>query len=315
MYQQILDKIKEYNRIIIHRHGRPDGDAMGSQIGLKHILKANFPEKEIYVVGDTSGYLSFMEDSAMDEVADELFKDALSIILDCGSSHLIYDDRYQNAADTIRFDHHLFCEEIAHLEVVDSSFESCCGLIADFAMQCGLQVPPLAAQSLYTGMVTDSGRFRYDSTTSRTFAIASYLMEQGIDVNTIYNNLYAEEFESKKLRSQFILKTQFTENRVAYIYTTLDELNALNKDTFSISRGMVNTMADIKGTDIWVNFTETEEGILCELRSNNYNINPIAVKYGGGGHKKASGACVHSKEEAMAMLADLDAMVKENKPE
>ena len=137
-------------------------------------------------------------------------------------------------------------------------------------------------------------------------------MEQGIDINNIYNNLYAEDFESKKLRSQFVLKTQFTENRVAYIYTTYEELQALGVDSFTVSRGMVNTMGDIKGTDIWVNFTETEQGILCELRSGNHNINPIAVKYGGGGHKKASGATVHSKEEAMAMLHDLDTMAKEN---
>jgi len=312
MYQQILDKIKTYNRIIIHRHSKPDGDAMGSQIGLKHILKETFPEKEIYVVGDSSNYLSFMEDAAMDTLSDELFTDALSIILDCGSSKLISDDRYTKAAFTIRFDHHLFCETIADLEVVETSFESCCGLIADFAKECGLKVPPLAAQSLYTGMITDSGRFRYDSTTSRTFALASFLMEQGIDINRIYNNLYAEDFESKKLRSQFVLKTQFTENRVAYIYTTFEELKALGVDSFTVSRGMVNTMGDIKGTDIWVNFTETEQGILCELRSSSYNINPIAVKYGGGGHKKASGATVATKEEAMAMLQDLDTMIKEN---
>ena len=312
MYQQILDKIKEYNRIILHRHSKPDGDAMGSQIGLKHILKANFPEKEIYVVGDASTYLNFMEDSIMDNVADELFPEALSIILDCGSGKLISDDRYLQAASTIRFDHHIFCETIADLEVVETSFESCCGLITDFAMQCRLKVPPLAAQSLYTGMVTDSGRFRYDSTSSRTFTAAAFLMEQGIDINSIYNHLYAEDFESKKLRSQYVLKTQFTPNRVAYIYTTLEELKALNVDTFTISRGMVNTMGDIKGTDIWVNFTETEQGILCELRSSSYNINPIAVKYGGGGHKKASGATVQTKEEAMAMLHDLDTMVKES---
>jgi len=312
MYQQILDKIKNYNRIILHRHNKPDGDAIGSQIGLKHILKENFPEKEIYVVGDTAGYLSFMEDAVMDEVDDALFSQALSIILDCGASKLISDDRYQKADGTIRFDHHLFCETIAELEVVDTSFESCCGLITDFAIQCGLKVPALAAQSLFTGMITDSGRFRYDSTSSRTFALASFLMAQGIDTNSIYNNLYAEDFESKKLRSQYVLKTQFTEHRVAYIYTTLEELNALNVDSFTISRGMVNTMGDIKGTDIWVNFTETEQGILCELRSNSYNINPIAVKYGGGGHKKASGATVQTKEEAMAMLQDLDTMIKEN---
>lgn len=197
-------------------------------------------------------------------------------------------------------------EQIADLEAVDSSYESCCGLLTQFAMDLGLTVPALAAQSLYTGMATDSGRFRYDSTTARTFRLAAFLMEQGVNLNEIYTDLYAEEYEGKKVRAEFLLKAKFTEHNVGYIYTTAEEVKALNMDTFSISRGMVNTMADLKGVDIWVNFTESSEGVLCELRSSKYNINPIAVKYGGGGHQKASGACVAEKETAMAMLEDLD---------
>lgn len=310
MYHLILEEIKKYDRIILHRHSKPDGDALGSQIGFKHILTENFPKKEIYAVGDPAGHLSFMEDSVMDEIADALYENALAIILDCGSSKLISDDRYRLAASTLRFDHHIFCEKIADLEVVETSFESCCGLITDFAMQCDLKVPAPAAKALYTGMVTDSGRFRYDSTGSRTFALASFLLQQPIDTNDIFTNLYAESYESKKLRAQFVLKTQFTPCNVAYIYTTLEELKALSIDTFTVSRGMVNTMADIKGVDIWVNFTETENGVLCELRSSRFNINPIAVKYGGGGHQKASGATVTDKNAAMAMLGDLDTLVQ-----
>lgn len=312
MYTQIYNEIRKYNRIIIHRHAKPDGDALGSQIGLKHILKESFPEKEIYVVGDAAGRYDFMDDSVMDEILDETYNGSLAIVLDSGSSHLISDSRYQLAASTVRFDHHIYCEKICDLEMVDTSFESCCGLITDFAKETGLTFSSLAAKSLYTGMITDSGRFRYDSTTSRTLALASFLMDLDFELDEIYHNLYSEDFEGKKLRAAFILKVQFTKHNVAYIYTTLDELKALNKDTFSISRGMVGTMADTKGVDIWVNFTETEEGVLCELRSSRFNINPIAVKYGGGGHQKASGATVKNKEEAMAMLADLDAMMLEN---
>ncbi|MBQ3029197.1 MAG: bifunctional oligoribonuclease/PAP phosphatase NrnA [Lachnospiraceae bacterium] len=312
MYHQILEQIKKHNRIIIHRHSKPDGDALGSQIGLKHILKENFPEKEIYVVGDAAGHYSFMDDVIMDELTDELYTDALAIILDCGGRHLISDDRYQTAATTVRFDHHIFAEEIAEYEVVDTSYESCCGLLTNFAIECGLTISPLAAKSLYTGMVTDSGRFRYDSTNANTFRMAAHLMEQGIDTNEIFGNLYAEDFENKKNKAAFILKIKFTEHNVAYIYTTKEEVATLNIDTFSISRGMVGTMGDTKGVDIWVNFTETEEGVLCELRSSKYNINPVAVKYGGGGHQKASGATVASREVAMQMLADLDLMMQEN---
>ena len=310
MFTDILNEIKKYNRIILHRHNKPDGDALGSQIGLKHILKANFPEKEIYVVGDGAGHYSFMDDVIMDEIEDSIFDGALAIVLDCGGKHLISDNRYELAASTIRFDHHIFSEEICKYEVVDTSYESCCGLLTQFAKDCNLTVPASAAKSLYTGMVTDSGRFRYDATSARTFALASFLIEQGMDLNSVYNNLYAEDYEGRKLRAMFTLKMKFTENNVAYIYTTAEEVKELDADTFTISRGMVGTMADIKGVDIWVNFTEAENGVLCELRSNRFNINPIAVKYGGGGHQKASGATVASKEVAMQMLADLNEMAK-----
>ena len=291
---------------------RSDGDALGSQIGLKHIIKANFPEKEVYMVGDGAGHYSFMEDSVMDIVEDSLYENALAIVLDTSARHLISDDRYPTAKRTVRIDHHLFVETICDVEVVGTSYESCCGLIAAFAHESGLKLNPLAAKSLYTGMVTDSGRFRYDATSAQTFRMAAFLMEQEFDTNEIYGNLYADDFARIQLKAKFILKIRFTENNVAYIYTTREEMQELQADTFTISRGMVGTMSDIKGVDIWVNFTETEQGVACELRSSKYNINPIAVKYGGGGHAKASGATVKTKEEAMAMLADLNAMMEEN---
>jgi len=310
MFEQVLEEIRQASRIIIHRHNKPDGDALGSQIGLKHIIGENFPEKEVYMVGDPAGRFSFMEDSIMDEIPDDYYQDALVVILDTSAKALISDDRYKLAPRTVRIDHHIFCEQIAQVEVTDTSYESCCGLVAQFARESGLRMNPLAAKSLYIGMVTDSGRFRYDSTTAQTFALASWLREQPFTTEDIYYHLYAEDFEAKKRKAQFVMKVQFTDRKVAYIYNTLEECKALEMDTFSISRGMVNTMADIKGVDIWVNFTETEECVLCELRSSRYNINPIAVKYGGGGHAKASGASLKNREEAMAMLADLDAMMQ-----
>ncbi len=311
MFQHILEAIQNANTIIIHRHKNPDGDALGSQIGLKHILQDNFPGKKIYAVGDGAGRYSFMEGSVMDVVADQVYEDALAIVLDTSARHLISDERYATAPVTARIDHHIFVETICKHEVTDTSYESCCGLITAFAMECGLEVSTLAAKALYTGMVTDSGRFRYDATTAQTFRLASFLMERKFDTNEIYRELYADTFDRIRLKAQFVLKIQFTARNVAYIYTTAQEMQAMNADIFSVSRGMVGTMSDIKGVDIWVNFTETDNGVLCELRSSKYNINPIAVKYGGGGHAKASGATVASREIAMQMLADLDEMMGE----
>lgn len=311
MFEQFLHLIKEFDTIIIHRHTNPDGDAIGSQVGLKYILTHNFPQKTVYMVGDAPKHYSFVEGSVMDTIDNSVYEGALAIVLDTSAKKLISDDRYSKAARTARLDHHIFCEHICDTEVTDTSFESCCGLVAAFAQQCGLELTPVAAKALYTGMVTDSGRFRYDSTSSQTHRLAAFLMEQPFDTNDIYRNLYADDFSRIQMKAKFVLKIQFTPKNVAYIYTTREEMEALNADIFSISRGMVGTMNDIRGVDIWVNFTETENGVLCELRSSKYNINPIAVKYGGGGHAKASGATVKSREDAMAMLRDLELLLGE----
>ncbi len=306
----VLQEIKNFDTIIIHRHTKPDGDAMGSQIGLKNIIKANFPEKKVFVVGDLSSRFAFIKDSQMDTIPDSTYDNALAIILDCSASSLVNDSRYTKAKKTLSVDHHLFCEKIADVAVMDSSYESCCGMITDFAKECSLDVPVLAAEALFTGMVTDSGRFKYDSTSSRTFELAAFLRKRNFDISEIYNNLYKEDFVYTLNKAKFILKVKFTKNNVAYIYTTKEELKELDLDALTAARAYVNVMSDVKNVDIWVNFAEyTDNSIACELRSSNFNINPIAVKYGGGGHAKASGATVKDKATAMQILEDLDKMM------
>ncbi len=310
MFEQIIQAIKDYQTIIIHRHSSPDGDALGCQIGLKNLIQDNFPEKKVYVVGDGAKRYSFMEGSQMDEIADSVYEGAFAIVLDCGASALVSDDRYKTAEKTARIDHHIYQETFTDLEVVDTSFESCCGEITQLGIEAGWVFSPASAKALFTGMVTDSGRFRYDSTTSQTFRLASKLMEQPFDTGEIYAQLYADEYKYVKLRAQFVLKIKFTDYRVAYIYTTKEELASYEADTFTISRGMVNTMGDIRGVDIWVNFTETEDKVLVEIRSNKHTVQPVAVKYGGGGHAKACGCSVKDRAEAMALLEDLNAFNK-----
>ena len=312
MFEAIQELILQYPRIIIHRHKNPDGDALGSQFGLKQILTDTFPDKEILAVGDMTPRYAFMATSPLDEIDDSAYEGALAIVLDTSAKALISDERYATATATARIDHHIFCEEITQVEITDTSFESCCSMIAAMAMECGYMVSPEAAKSLYTGMITDSGRFRYDSTSAQTFRLASFLMERRFSTNDIYQNLYADELSSIQLRAKFTLKIQTTPHRVAYIYTPFEEAQSYGVDNFTLSRGMVNTMSEIRGIDTWVNFTETENSVLCEIRSNRYNINPIAVKYGGGGHQKASGATLKDKDEAMALLADLNSLAEEN---
>ena len=311
MISKAFDAIKKYDVIIIHRHSNPDGDAMGSQIGLKRVLQVNFPDKKIYAVGDDARRFSFMDGSKMDTVDDAAYKGALAIVLDTSAKSLISDERYALAETVLRIDHHIFVEDIADIDIDDTSFESCCGLVAYLVREWGLEVDSYAAKALFTGKVTDSGRFYYyDSVTPRTFELASFLLSKGFNPGEIYANLYADTYENVKKRAQFVLSIQFTKNNVAYSYSNKARVEALGIEAQAVSRGYVNTMGDLKGVDVWVNFTECEQGVLCEIRSKNLNINQIAVAHGGGGHLKASGATLKDKQEALQVLDELDDLVE-----
>lgn len=310
MISKAFDAIKNHDVIVIHRHSNPDGDAMGSQIGLKHVLETNFPDKKIYAVGDDARRFSFMDGSQMDVIDDSVYDGALAIVLDTSAKSLVSDDRYSLADETIRIDHHIFVEDIADIDIDDTSFESCCGLVTYLVREWGLNVDSYAAKALFTGLVTDSGRFRYDSTTPRTFDLASFLLSKGFNATSIYNQLYVDSYENVKKRAEFVLAVKFSPSNVAYIYTVADRVKELGMEAQAVSRGMVNVMAEIKDVDIWVNFTECEQGVLCEIRSKCYDINKIAVAHGGGGHIKASGATLKDKAEAMQVLAELDELVQ-----
>ena len=314
MFEDLLKAVWAHDCIIIHRHTNPDGDALGSQLGLAELIRSNFPGKTVYTVGDPAGRYAFMEGAVMDEIPDEAYEGALAVILDSATAELVNDKRFELAEFTARVDHHIYCETFTDVEIIDTTFESCAGMIAAFAQEQHLIVTPKAATALFTGMVTDSGRFRYDATSSRTFELAAMLKAGGADSDTVYRNLYAEDLSRVKLRAQFVDRIRiFEDSPVAYIYNSKEDMEKLGMtDTFSVSRGMVNVMADIKGIDIWVNFTEDGDKVLCELRSSCYNIQPIAVKYGGGGHQKACGADVKDFVQATEMLRDLKKLTEQN---
>lgn len=309
MYKKFLNKIKEYGTIIIHRHGRPDGDALGSQIGLKEAILATFPYKKVYAVGDVNPKVSFIGD--VDEISDDVYKNALVIVLDSSDTNMINDERYKLGRFIIKVDHHISNANYGDLNIVETSEVSCASLIAKIIFSCNMKLTAYGARALFTGIVTDSGRFRYNTVTSETFMIASKLLKYNFDFNEIYTKLYVDDLELVKLRAQMVLQFKISENGVAYLVNDKDAVNKYNTDIFTISRGMVNVMSGINGIDVWANFTEEENGkVICEFRSTKYNVNQIAVKYGGGGHKFASGATVDGLHVIKDIIKDLESIIE-----
>ena len=315
--QAILQKIKQYDRIIITRHFRPDGDAIGSTKGLYAILKLSFPEKEIYLLNeDFSEYLEFLGGESQ-PIADEKYADALCIVLDTGTLDRISNKKYALCKELIKIDHHIDHNPYGDLSWVEEHRSSVCEMVAAFYAEFAdeLKIDKEAATYLYAGMVTDSGRFRFSSTSGDTLRLAGLLVDQGIDTDVLFANLYLKEFDMLKFEAHVYDKMRITENGVAYVY-----IDRAMQEQFSLSQedasAAVSYMDTIKGALCWVAFIETpgeEKVIRVRLRSRFVTINTIAENHHGGGHACASGATVYSEEEMMQLVAEADARVKEYK--
>jgi len=315
--EAILQKIKEYDRIMLFRHVRNDGDCVGATKGLKDIIRKTWPEKEVYLIDqDTAQYLSFMgpED---EPVADELYADALGIVLDTASEARISNKKYKLCKELIKIDHHIPLESYGDLIWVEEERSSCCEMIVDFyeTFRDELVLDSEGATHLYTGMVTDSGRFKYSGVSGDTMRCAGTLLDVGVDTDTLFARLYLEAFEYLKFKAHIYQKMQMTENGIAYIFIdkAMQEQFGL---TLEMASATVGTMDAIRGCICWMAFIENgdaEGSIRVRLRSRFVTINSIAEKYHGGGHACASGATVYSLEEMEQLLKDADAHVKEYK--
>lgn len=313
----ILEKIKEYDRIVIFRHLRPDGDAVGSTKGLQAILKLSFPEKEIYLNNcDFSDYVSFLGNED-EPIADELLKDALGIVIDTATSARISNPKYSLCRELIKIDHHIATESYADIEWVEEHRSSSCEMIAAFyhAFRRELKINKEAATYIYAGMVTDSGRFRFRSVSGDTMRYAGMLLDEEVDLDRLYANLYMKDFDSLKFQAYVFDKIKMTENGVAYLHVTKAMQKKFNL-TLEQASASVSYMDSIKGSLIWIAFIDTpDRSIRVRLRSRFLPINQIAEKYNGGGHDCASGATVYSKNEMEALISEADAWLGKYKSE
>ena len=313
--KQILDKIKEYNKIVISRHIRPDGDCTGGTKGLKAILEASFPEKQVYLINsDYSQFLSFLggEDEQQE---DEFYSDALVIILDTASTDRISNKKFSLGKEIIKIDHHIDIAPYGNISWVENLRSSLCEMIVDFynTFKDELVMTTEAATCLYTGMVTDTGRFRFRSVSGDTMRLAGLLLDQGIDTDTLYARLNLEEYDYLLFKAYALKEIKMTKNGVAYIHVdkAMQEKFGLSKESSSAT---VSFLENIKGSLIWVAFIDNPDGsIRVRLRSRFVYCHDIGEHWRGGGHECACGATLYSTDEINALLAEADAKLKEYK--
>ncbi len=313
--KKILEKIREYDKILIFRHFRPDGDAVGSTKGLAAILKLTYPEKKIYLQNaDFCEYMHFLgEEDAL--LPDDEYADALGIVLDTATQDRISNQKYKLCKELIKIDHHIPVESYGAYEWVEEERSSTCEMVAAFyeAFRDELKIDREAATYIYTGMVTDSGRFRYRDVSGETLRLAGIILDQGVDADTLYAHLYLKEFNELKFEAYVHKKMRISENGVVSLFVdkAMKKKFRLTNEEASAS---VSFMDSVKGSLIWIAFIDSGDGsIRVRLRSRFVTVSELAERYHGGGHACASGATVYSKAEMKALLKEADALLKEYK--
>lgn len=308
MIENFRKLIEASNNIIIFRHLVGDGDALGSQWGLYYYLKEKYPSKKIYAVGDKSlGYEKIFEDPQ--QIDDDKFTDAVGIVLDTANTARISDQRYKLCKKLVKIDHHLEVESYADVEFVYPKVTSTSEILANILKQLENDKPLSAkvARNLYTGIISDTQMFSIPGVNEATFNTAAYLSKSNIEVGKISRDLNAVDLNTYKFKVGISNKIIIDDSGLAYVKINNQDLIKYNISHSQAKRN-VNLMKDIKGINIWVLFIEQEDQpdiFNASLRSNEIVINDIAEKFGGGGHKFASGIKNLNKEALLNLIENL----------
>lgn len=306
--KEILKKIKSYNTILIHRHKNPDPDAIGSQCGLRAILRGNFPEKNIYAVGYNEPTLEYL--ALMDTVNLPDNEPYLSIICDTANKPRIDDDRWKQADFVIKIDHHPNDDAYGNLLLVEPERSSASEIIADFAFESGLEMNAEAARLLYGGIVGDTGRFLYPATSANTFAVAAKLAVYDFDRAALGREMSSFDMKVARLQGYIYENLEISEQGAARIVLTqeiLKKFDLRDAETSSI----VSTPGTIRDIQSWAIFVEQADGhFRVRMRSKIVPIQEIAKRHDGGGHDLASGANSYSLAENEEIWQELQKNLK-----
>lgn len=308
MFKKIFKEIKKFDTIVIARHVGVDPDAMSSQIALRDSIKLTFPNKKVMAVGTGSAKFKYIGNLDKMEIDDN----SLLIIVDTPDMKRVDISSMEGFKKKIKIDHHPFIEEFCDLEYIEDTASSAAEIIMKLIKETKLECNKEIAKTLFIGLVADSNRFLFNSCTESTFALVSYYLgEYQFNMNEVYQQMYVRPLKEVRLEGFISENIKVTDNGVGYIKITDDIINKYKVDSASAGN-MVNNFNFIEEILVWLTITEdVKNGLIrISIRSRGPEINQVAEKYNGGGHKFASGAKISSFEEAELLVKDLDKTTK-----
>ena len=267
MYNELLKRIKEFNTIVIARHIGVDPDALCSQLALRDAIKLTYPEKNVSAIG--TGSSKFIHLGKLDKL--EKYEDALLIVCDTPDRRRIDSANPREFKYSIKIDHHPFIEKTCDLEYIEDEKTSTCEIIMKILKETELECNSSIAELLYMGLVSDSNRFLFDSTTPETFRlVADYLEEYKFDIAKAHSKLYLRPLSEVKLEGYISSNLKVTDNNLGYIIIPDAIINEYSVDSASAGN-MVNNFNFIKEVIVWATITE-------DIKNNQYHVDQRLTK-------------------------------------
>ena len=317
MFLKIYELIKKYENIVIARHIGVDPDAMASSFALKNSILLTFPDKHVRLAGTGSNRFSYFGKLDKNEDVKE---NTLLIVTDTPDIKRIDGvDDITKFSDVVKIDHHPFIEKFSEnsYEYIDVNAGSASQIVLELIRNTDLLMDKQIAEQIFWGIVSDTNRFMYNDSTSKTFHLVGDLLEKyDLDLQKLYAPLYARPLEEVRLEGYIALNMQVTENGVAYIKITNDILEEYKTDAASPGN-MIGNFNYIDGILVWMFVTEDVKNgnFRISIRSRGPIINSTAERYNGGGHNFASGARITDIALADKLVQDLDDLCAKYKKE
>lgn len=312
IYKAIYNEIKKYKKIYIARHIGPDPDAFGSQMALKRSIKNTFPDKEVYAVGASVSRFKYF--GKVDKVDNYDYENGLLIVTDTPDNKRVDIDNFNEFKNVVKIDHHPFVDRFGEVEYIREDASSASELIYEIIENTRLKMDEVTAGFIYIGIVSDTNRFLFNINSKTLVLCADMIKKYKLDTENLYRKLYTKPLSEVRLMGHIATNLHVDKYGFAHIEVDDDIINSLGSDS-SAASNMINDFNNIDEVIVWafVSRDEKNNKYRVNIRSRGPVINEIASKYGGGGHKFASGVRNEDKKEIEKLLNELSECCKEYK--
>ena len=293
---EILEEIKKAESIVILTHESPDGDAMGSSLAMKLMLQELNKQSDV-IIPEYPRMFQFLPSASDIKMDSERKKYDLAISVDCGNfKRLAKIEYFENAQKTIVIDHHGSNNMYGDLNYVNPASPACCEILISMAEYFGVKITREIGTCIMTGIITDTGGFRYSGITPDTFEYTAELIRVGVDIPDIYKRTMGTKTKANfELTKRVVDRMELLEDgKVSFSYMTSQDEREVNAEPGDHD-GLVNIGKDIEGVQvaIFIRQKEDEDVYKVSLRSEDgINVSDICLLFGGGGHSRAAGALV-----------------------